>query len=663
MSTESSKNKYIRIVHMPKGKPVTSKMISPENLKDFEHPENEGMYASLSYYNEDHVNMKSVQGIKDLVTDKIWFDFDLKDDIAECKKETLELIDRLKSNNINEKNLEVFFSGQKGFHIIVNLKREIPTTKVKNIAIKLAKGFKSFDLKVYDEARILRLPFTQHAESKLYKIPLTINELKTLSIDDIKEKAKDLSWAGPDLRPKGEAIELTDDLLKEEEAPKKEETKLLTNIGDPLMFSALDIGKRPQGWKDYKWAIAQGRFAIGERHNAMMVLASTCKAMYYSIEQAQGLMEASNLIHCQITGDSVKTDEIEKSLRAVYNDGWRGGQYSPQNDLYLKQYCEQNGFQKEVSVSKTLTITEAIDSWREFENLSDSFKVVTRIESLDRKAKMTIGTVNSILGAPATGKTSIVLQILNNMSRAGHRGIFFSYDMYLSLVIRKLLQRHTKGDETSYNLKRADYISRTNTEVAEILEREYKNVSFCTESGQSCNDIIDTLQRERDRVGENINFIMIDYNELIKSDKADSTESSKDVAIQLRNIANNFNVCVIVLNQPSKMAGSPADEITSYRAIKGSSMIEQSMDLVLAISRPGYNFSGQDEDQFMVINAVKNRHGSPFRLELVWDGYNGLITDQFTDEQRILLCNLKDRLKNEPKIDDFGSRLVPGRFR
>ena len=78
MSTESSKNKYIRIVHMPKGKPVTSKMISPENLKDFEHPENEGMYASLSYYNEDHVNMKSVQGIKDLVTDKIWFDLDRK---------------------------------------------------------------------------------------------------------------------------------------------------------------------------------------------------------------------------------------------------------------------------------------------------------------------------------------------------------------------------------------------------------------------------------------------------------------------------------------------------------------------------------------------------------------------------------------------------------
>ena len=55
-----------------------------------------------------------------------------------------------------------------------------------------AKGFtpnKTVDTQIYDNKRLFRIPNTRHEKSGLYKIPITLNELQTLSIDQIREMA------------------------------------------------------------------------------------------------------------------------------------------------------------------------------------------------------------------------------------------------------------------------------------------------------------------------------------------------------------------------------------------------------------------------------------------------------------------------------------------
>lgn len=101
---------------------------------------------------------------------------------------------------VSREEQELFFSGNKGFHITVqpeifgiDYSSEL-AEQYKHLA-ELLSGYctdtfgESFiDLKVYDRRRILRVVNSKNGKSGLYKIPLRFNELTTY--EDLIEKAK-----------------------------------------------------------------------------------------------------------------------------------------------------------------------------------------------------------------------------------------------------------------------------------------------------------------------------------------------------------------------------------------------------------------------------------------------------------------------------------------
>lgn len=250
-----------------------------------------------------------------------------------------------------------------------------------------------------------------------------------------------------------------------------------------------------------------------------------------------------------------------------------------------------------------------------------------------------------------THNTSISLSVLNNMSREGQQSIFFSYDMYHALVFQKLIQKHLKvtSDEIFERFKNNDV--EFQQQVVDLLKEEYKNVEFCFKTGQTPQDIANTINNVEEKTGKKVRLIVVDYNELVISDISDATASSAYVAQKLREIATTHNVCVIVLMQPNKMAGNPSDEIDSYRNAKGSSAIAQSVSVMLGVSRPGYNPKRPYEDQFMTINCLKNRMGSLFSLDLGWAGATGDVYC-LSDEQREFLKQIRESRKAEQESDN-----------
>ena len=98
--------------------------------------------------------------------------------------------------------LKIYFSGSKGFHLLfpsilfnVSPHRHLEQ-KFKQLAIRLISGHpiekaKAVDLPFYCKNRWLRIPNSLHPDTNLYKIPLTWNELKTLTIEEIKNLAKE----------------------------------------------------------------------------------------------------------------------------------------------------------------------------------------------------------------------------------------------------------------------------------------------------------------------------------------------------------------------------------------------------------------------------------------------------------------------------------------
>ncbi len=87
----------------------------------------------------------------------------------------------------------VKFSGSKGFHVEI----PVPPRKVDSRTLKLVgmhvcreNGIRIADTKVWEVARVFRLPLTINSKTNLYCIPLDPEKLEKYTVDDIIRKAK-----------------------------------------------------------------------------------------------------------------------------------------------------------------------------------------------------------------------------------------------------------------------------------------------------------------------------------------------------------------------------------------------------------------------------------------------------------------------------------------
>ena len=135
------------------------------------------------------------------------FDFDNKLDLAEAQKEAGAFVRNLQLQyDLCDADLENYFSGAKGFH--VQLPGTLfggfePSEKLPHHFKELAKRLgndRKYDPQVYDGVRLWRLPNTINSKTGLHKIPLTVQELFTLSIEEIRKLAKNprLDFPPPD---------------------------------------------------------------------------------------------------------------------------------------------------------------------------------------------------------------------------------------------------------------------------------------------------------------------------------------------------------------------------------------------------------------------------------------------------------------------------------
>lgn len=129
----------------------------------------------------------------------LYLDFDSVNGFDKVRTDALTALSYLKIvYHINENQVRVYYSGNKGVHIIVPAKilgiEPMPLLNgvFKTIALSI-KSFtpnKTVDTQIYDNKRMFRIPNTIHEKSKLYKIPITSEELRKLSEDEIKALAQ-----------------------------------------------------------------------------------------------------------------------------------------------------------------------------------------------------------------------------------------------------------------------------------------------------------------------------------------------------------------------------------------------------------------------------------------------------------------------------------------
>jgi len=638
---QMANEKYIRLAKNFTDRGI---LITPDKIKD--HVKNPEIphYISPYYYNQEHFNKfketGSVAGFENLFTDKIWWDFDSKEKLTFAKNDTLTLIERL-SKHVDQNKIEIFFSGSKGFHVVLNLNRELNQKQVKKVAMDFAKDLKTFDTVVYNENRYLRLVGTKHQETDFYKIPLTFDELKNLKKpSDLYEKAKSPAKDYKSL----EKVEMDDSWfeIKEVEAEIKSQS----------LSMDFDLSTKPRNWKASKWALMQGFFKGGERDNSMMVLSATLKAMGYDETQTYSLCKDALKKSWKRYGEGeFSKEDLWNIIERTFSKKDLG-QYSEKTDMFLQKKAEELGI-KELTTSEIVDIKGALRIYKDYAKNISKLTLRTGIKELDEKQRITVGMAFGIVAAPGSGKTTLALTMLHSMSKEGELCIFFSYDMYAPLIVQKIIQKHWKGKENinevfkKYEANDQEFVDK----VEALITSEYPNVKFCFETGQSIEDIYIAIRNAEQTYGKKCKFVVIDYNELVISDVADPTQGSNKTAQQVRAMAQKEQLCVLSLFQPSKVTGDPSSEIMSYRAAKGGSGIEQSLRLMLGVSRPGYDPNDPDNDKFLNLKVLKNNMGQIFAVDLHWDGYKGEIRS-LTPSEKVELGTLRQAKKDEKAGND-----------
>jgi replicative DNA helicase len=597
-------------------------------------------YQSLYYYNQQQYEQfqktGSVKGVKDVVTNKLLFDVDFEGDLEKARQETVNIFKFLFANEFPENSIQIYFSGGKGFHIVVELDEYFSPKEMKSLVINMQKQSEMhIDLSVYDYAQILRVPGTRHQKTGLYKTPITIDTLANDSIDNIKERAVSLETVG-DFSWETAKTEIFPNVwfeMKKEDKIKE----ILTSVTPPM-----DWSKKPKHWKNCKWSILQGNFKEKERHQALMVLAATCRGLGYDADLTYYTCKSALKKQSKISGqDEFDKGELWNNIikESIFKDGWEGGQYSCKTDPWLHKYCESLGDHKcrdRNEEPNTMSFEDMSNKFIDYASNFDQNIIKTGLKELDDHATFLASTLVGVLGQPGAGKTSLLLNYLRNTSLNNIPSLFFSLDMGLPIVFAKLVQKQT-GLPFKQVMELYKNDARKREEINEIIKSEYRNVGFNYKSGLTTNDIKNTILDHQEAIGKEVKLVGIDYLECIAGPYSDSVANTGLIANQLKDIANETNTCIALLLQTQKHSTPQvSDPLLSLKNVKGSSVLEQSMSSILTLWREGYSPTTVEDDNYISFAVVKNRFGSLWQGDFSWEGVTGNIRSLSEEEKETL---------------------------
>lgn len=604
-----------------------------EDIYKYINDTNKDYYVSPYFYNHEQKKIfektGSVKGMTDVVTDTLFFDIDRDENLEYAAEDTIKLLKRLNDIDINNDAIRVYFSGKKGFHVVVKTDQKFQPTELKKIAKSIAGDLKGFDDVVYNANRILRVPNTKHPSSSLFKVELDPSELESCSIEEILEIAKN----NGDLNRNVRTAHINPEIISKKEPKKETVTKSHSND--------FDMSRKPKELSPWKYALEQGYFPPGQRNNALTILAATYKGLGYNKTKAYYSLKASAELQADRFGQEKKNkDEIWTVVNSVFNVKWKGGTYAEDNfPVQLVSYLENElGIPRknEAELDIFQKSNRVFDIYKDFAVNIDKNTIKTGIDALDRNMKITTSMLVGLLGAPSSGKTTVAMEIIKNTSLNQESVAFFSMDMGAPLVFQRLAQK-----VSGYSGERLERMFKDNSEeeikkLQYKIDRDFKNVNFSFKTALSVKSIRDSVTRQENVTGKKTRLIVIDYLECITSDISDPTAKISMVAQELKDLANDLQCCVLLLLQPPKRAGDPSQPLLSYSDIKGAATVAQACSVVFSIWREGFSPKNYEQDKFISFAVLKNRMGTLSQTDCGFDGLSGDITDLADNEKREL---------------------------
>ena len=283
------------------------------------HNRTDVYYTIYAYYGEDKNTCP--------ILAPLYFDFDddhVEENYEEERSEVLRTVGLLKQwFKVPEEMVEIYFSGHKGFHVIVPSvifglsADEHLNEKLKLVMQRVRQNLSSerIDRRIYDRKRLFRIPNTINSKSGLYKIPLNIDWLRRASFQDICKLATRpqlMFKPAPKLIP--EAKKAFEEWLKTQSAATNKTTK---KAGE------YKIPDKEQELLPCVKAILQNGASEGQRNNTTVALASSLLQSGRKFETVEKVLTEWN----EYNDPPLAPVELHTTLMSAYSMLQNGKRY------------------------------------------------------------------------------------------------------------------------------------------------------------------------------------------------------------------------------------------------------------------------------------------------------------------------------------------------
>lgn len=599
------------------------KIQQPEDIPDCYRT----VYRYPDMFKEYYDNNKTVGGYNGPVyADFIPIDIDAEDDIGkahELAKKALNTI--MYSHDVDLGELWIYFSGCKGFHIL------IPAAMVGyEPSVDLPDRFKIFvskllpdteiDLTIYDKLRLFRLSNTKHSKSKLYKIPLEAREVLYENMEWILQTAKEPRELSI-VREHNANISLQalfDSSTTEKEKHKDTEAHSQGSQG-PSKFAKMC-------YHDILKGVGQG-----ERDNCALRLAVHFKDEGYEAEIIMAMLSAWN----RKNKPSLDKKEIEKAVKQAFEKPYDFGC----NDPVLEKHCDPRCYIKnskgknehskpeEKMQERIYSIEDAYKKYSEYIRQISERKINIGIPLLDEFMRgIAPGEACQIMARAGVGKTALMLNILSNVILSqGIPSLVFSLEMPVAQIFERMVQ--------IANAKEGKQVERAWSEDEETAAAWFSNTVRCFGSSFIIDDdfiSIDEVYRyfeiAQKKIGKKPSFVCLDYLGRMNRGSYSTYEGTSELALRMKNLARELDVALLYLHQTSRAGGDGTIKITMDMA-RDSGVIEEASDFMIGLWRPDMTTkeAQKSECEQMKVALLKNRKGP-----------NGTVTMMFHKKSLII---------------------------
>ena len=222
-----------------------------------------------------------------------------------------------------------------------------------------------------------------------------------------------------------------------------------------------------------------------------------------------------------------------------------------------------------------------------------------------------------IAARPGMGKTSFAMNIATNVARRAEKEVVtFNLEMSKEQLATRILSTEALVESNTLRNGRIsgdDWVKlATSAGYLSTLPLYIDDTASMTVQQMKAK-----LRRTR-----NLGLVIIDYLQLMESTSRSDNRVTviSEITRQLKVMAKELNVPVILLSQLSRAVESRNDKRPMLSDLRESGSIEQDADIVLFLYREAYYNKESQRQNIAECIVAKNRHGETGTVELIWDG-------------------------------------------